>query len=126
MEGCIFCSLSREKVLENDLACAIWDSFPVNPGHMLIIPKRHITSYFETTPEEREALDNILFLAKDLVDHKYSPDGYNIGINHGEAAGQSVMHLHIHLIPRYAGDLEKPKGSIRGVIPHRRGYGKNK
>ncbi|HPI98491.1 MAG TPA: HIT family protein [Synergistales bacterium] len=126
MKGCIFCSISQEKVIENELAYAIWDSFPVNPGHMLIIPRRHISSYFETTPEEREALDSVMFSAKKLVDRKYQPDGYNIGINHGEAAGQSIMHLHIHLIPRYYGDMDKPKGGVRGVIPHKRGYGKNK
>jgi len=126
MKGCIFCSISQEKVIENELAYAIWDSFPVNPGHMLIIPRRHISSYFETTPEEREALDSVLFSAREIVDRKYQPDGYNIGINHGEAAGQSIMHLHIHLIPRYYGDMDKPKGGIRGVIPHKRGYGKNK
>jgi len=126
MKGCIFCSISQEKVIENELAYAIWDSFPVNPGHMLIIPRRHISSYFETTPEEREALDSVLFSAREIVDRKYQPDGYNIGINHGEAAGQSIMHLHIHLIPRYYGDMDKPKGGVRGVIPHKRGYGKNK
>lgn len=126
MKDCIFCSPQDEIVMENELAYAIWDAFPVNPGHMLIIPKRHITTYFETTPEEREALDSILFSAKDLVARKYRPDGYNIGINHGQAAGQSIMHLHIHLIPRYFGDMDKPKGGIRGVIPHKRGYGKDK
>jgi len=126
MKGCIFCSISQEKVIENELAYAIWDSFPVNPGHMLIIPRRHISSYFETTSEEREALDSVLFSAREIVDRKYQPDGYNIGINHGEAAGQSIMHLHIHLIPRYYGDMDKPKGGVRGVIPHKRGYGKNK
>ena len=124
MDNCIFCSPREEKVFENDLAYVIRDAFPVSPGHMLIIPRRHISSYFQATSEEKNAMDSLLFSARELLEKEYHPDGYNIGVNIGEAAGQSIMHLHIHLIPRYKGDMERPKGGVRGVIPHKRGYGK--
>jgi len=124
MDNCIFCSTREEKIFENELAFVIRDAFPVSPGHMLIIPKRHISSYFQATPEEREAMDSLLFSTKELLEKEYRPDGYNIGVNIGEAAGQSIMHLHIHIIPRYKGDMERPKGGVRGVIPHKRGYGR--
>ncbi|NLB52236.1 MAG: HIT family protein [Syntrophomonadaceae bacterium] len=121
MENCIFCE-REDLFMENDLAWTKFDKYPVSPGHILIISKRHIADFFSTTPEERRALNQLLDEAKQILDQKYHPDGYNIGINCGEDAGQSIMHLHIHLIPRYRGDLENPKGGVRGVIPGKRGY----
>lgn len=121
MKECVFCS-REDLVMENQLAWVKFDKYPVSPGHMLIISKRHVPDLFATTPEERLALSELLDQAKQLLDKKHHPDGYNIGINCGEIAGQSIMHLHIHLIPRYRGDMENPKGGVRGVIPGKRVY----
>ena len=107
--------------LENDLAYAIFDKFPVNKGHMLFIPKRHVKDFFDITKEEREA--KFVDMKRDkLLILKYSPDGYNIGVNCGGASGQTVMHVHVHLIPRYIGDTNCPKGGVRGVIPDKMKY----
>lgn len=124
MNDCFFCkSIAKcDYELENDFAVARFDDFPVNNGHLEIIPKRHIKDWWETTNEERIAIFNLLDEAKKIVDDKYSPDAYNIGMNLGEEAGQSVMHLHIHLIPRYKGDVSNPRGGVRGVIPERHNY----
>ncbi len=121
---CIFCNLdqNREILAENDLAIAFYDAFPVNPGHTLIIPKRHVANYFELTEEECVAIQALLKIVKDTVEEKFHPDGYNIGVNVNEAAGQSVFHVHMHLIPRYIGDVENPKGGVRGVIPNKQKY----
>lgn len=121
--SCIFCNIEKEKIItENEAAFAIYDSFPVSKGHILVIPKKHINNYFEADAQTKEELWKLVDECKEIVDKKYNPAGYNIGINCGEAAGQTVMHLHIHLIPRYAGDIENPRGGIRGVIPHKRIY----
>lgn len=118
---CLFCH-PEEVVLENELVWARFDKFPVNPGHMLVITRRHITDFFASTKEERQAIDALLEEAKRLLDNRFNPDGYNIGINCGPAAGQTIMHLHIHLIPRYNGDMENPRGGVRGVIPGKQKY----
>lgn len=124
MNECFFCKSIRNSdfELENDLAVARFDDFPVNNGHLEIIPKRHIKDWWETTLEERIAIFNLLDEAKKVIDKKYNPDGYNIGMNLGEKAGQSIMHLHIHLIPRYDGDVENPRGGVRGIIPNKQNY----
>jgi diadenosine tetraphosphate (Ap4A) HIT family hydrolase len=122
---CLFCSVpSSELTLDRPLAMARRDTYPVSPGHTLIIPKRHVVSFFETTDEERLAMCRLLDEVKAMLDEKHKPDGYNIGINGGEAAGQSVMHLHIHLIPRYKGDRPDPKGGVRWVLPEKATYKK--
>ena len=132
---CPFCTMDRIRVfMENDLAVAILDAYPVTPGHTLIIPKRHVVSFFETTMEERSALFDLLDGVRERLlnrrppfdnrDRSFVPDGFNIGINDGAAAGQSVFHLHIHLIPRYAGDCECPRGGVRWVFPERAVYWK--
>ncbi len=118
---CPFCQ-PEEVILENRLAWARYDPFPVNPGHMLVITRRHVSDFFHSTKEERTAINSLLEEAKLLLDKKYNPDGYNIGINCGTAAGQTIMHLHIHLIPRYKGDMDDPRGGVRGVIPEKQKY----
>jgi diadenosine tetraphosphate (Ap4A) HIT family hydrolase len=118
---CVFCTIN-DIVLENDLARAFYDKYPVNKGHLLIIPKRHIAQYFDLTDQERRAIDSLLFEGKKLLDEQYQPDGYNIGINCGEVAGQTIFHVHVHLIPRFRGDMEDPRGGVRGVIPEKRIY----
>ena len=121
---CFFCKSTESKdyTLENDLAIARFDDFPVNKGHLEIIPKRHVKDWWETTTEERLAIFSLLDEAKKLVDEKYHPDAYNIGMNLGEKAGQSVMHLHVHLIPRYDGDVPNPRGGVRGIIKDKQNY----
>ncbi|MFW5790947.1 MAG: HIT family protein [Bacillota bacterium] len=112
--ACIFCDLPAKRIeLENQRAIAIYDRYPVNQGHMLIIPRRHFANFFEARDEEVIAMNDLLKEARDYLDEKFNPDGYNIGININEAAGQTVMHLHIHLIPRYQGDIDDPRGGIR-------------
>ena len=117
---CLFCTLSAGRiVLANDFAAVIRDNFPVSAGHTLIIPKRHVGSFFDVTGDEREAMLALLASAKIGLDAAFHPDGYNVGINDGEAAGQTVPHLHLHLIPRYAGDREDPRGGVRWIFPQK-------
>ncbi|MGO0059093.1 HIT family protein [Brevibacillus fluminis] len=118
---CIFCSV-KDIILENDLAFAIYDKYPVNKGHILILPKRHTADYFSLTLDERLAIDKLLFEAKVILEDDHQPDGFNIGMNCGEFAGQTVFHCHVHLIPRYKGDIDNPRGGVRGVIPAKRLY----
>lgn len=120
---CPFCTLPAARVVEeNEFAFVILDGYPVSPGHTLIIPKRHIGSFFGVTAAERAALLALLDKAKELVAKHHAPAGYNIGINDGAAAGQTVPHLHIHLIPRYEGDQDDPRGGVRWVIPSKANY----
>lgn len=120
--SCIFCDMKDNYILENNLAYAIYDKYPVGTGHMLIIPKRHVKDFFDITKEEREAIFELVDKAKELLDEEYLPDAYNVGINCGEEAGQTVMHMHVHLIPRYEGDTHDPRGGVRGVIPKKMKY----
>ncbi|HDR73852.1 MAG TPA: HIT family protein [Methanoculleus sp.] len=123
MQKCPFCSPADGDITaENDLAYARFDVYPVNRGHMLIIPFRHTASYFALSFEERAAVLDLVDRCREIADERYSPDGYNIGVNVGEAAGQSVMHVHFHFIPRYCGDVESARGGIRAVIPEQRDY----
>lgn len=126
-DSCPFCSLPEERLVDaNDLAVVVRDGFPVSKGHSLVIPRRHVGSWFDVTPEEQRALLELLGRARRQLDGEFSPDGYNIGINDGPAAGQTVRHLHIHLIPRYAGDTEDPRGGVRWVFPHKAAYWKER
>ena len=100
----------------------IRDGYPVSPGHTLIIPKRHVSSLFELSAEEFAALHPVLQSAKTEIDHEFSPESYNIGVNDGPAAGQTVLHLHIHLIPRYGGDVPDPRGGVRWIFPDKADY----
>ena len=120
---CPFCQIPPERIIaQNEHAFAIRDAFPVSPGHTLIIPKRHVGSFFDTTQEEKLALLALLDEAKAVIDGEYQPASYNIGINDGAAAGQTVPHLHIHLIPRYTGDVEDPRGGVRWVVAEKARY----
>ena len=120
---CPFCNpFADEIVARNNLCYARWDRYPVNKGHLLVIPFRHIPDFFSMTPVEREAVLALVTECKAVIEENFTPDGYNIGFNVGEAAGQTVMHCHCHVIPRYAGDMEDPRGGVRGVLPGRRMY----
>ena len=123
--SCPFCAIPRDQVLiEHPLALAKRDGYPVSKGHKLIIPRRHVASFFETTEEERQAMLKLLDEMKARLDREHKPDGYNIGINNGPAAGQTVMHLHMHLIPRYAGDTADARGGVRWIFPDKAAYWK--
>lgn len=117
--NCLFCSIEENRFVgSNDLAYAIRDGFPVTPMHTLIIPKRHVSSYFELTLEELLACNELVrVLKKEIQDEDPSVDGFNVGINVGETAGQTIFHCHIHLIPRRKGDVPNPKGGVRHLIP---------
>ncbi len=120
---CPFCDKSKlEIIMENDLAFVIYDKYPVNRGHCLVIPKRHAETWFDATAEEKRAIIELIDELKRFLDEKFSPDGYNIGVNVGSAAGQTIFHLHVHVIPRYKGDIKDPTGGVRGVIPAKRIY----
>ena len=120
--GCPFCSLPEARIVaEDELTLTVRDGYPVSPGHTLVIPRRHVSSLFETTEAERRALWEALRRAREALDREHRPAGYNLGVNDGEAAGQTVMHVHVHLIPRYAGDVDDPRGGVRHAIPGR-GY----
>lgn len=116
--GCPFCHLNKKVnyIAENLYAFAFFDGYPVSEGHALVLPKRHVADYFQLTQQEQFYCWNLVNFVKSLVEEKNRPGGFNIGINAGETAGQSVFHAHIHIIPRYKGDVENPKGGIRHVI----------
>jgi len=118
-ERCELCD--PESVLaENDLAYARLDNNSLSRGHALIVPRRHVASFFEMTKQEQGAVLELLRTIQSQVEREHSPDGYNIGVNVGKAAGQSRMHVHVHLIPRYAGDISDPTGGVRCVLAKRR------
>lgn len=109
-------------VASNALAFAIRDRYPVSPGHTLVVPRRLVSGWFDATAEERAAIFELVSEVKGLLDAELHPDGYNLGVNVGEAAGQTVMHLHVHVIPRFSGDVEDPRGGVRHVMPGKGNY----
>ena len=115
MEECELCRPS-EVLLENDLAYVRYDSNSLSHGHVLVVPKRHVADFFDMSDEEQTAVLRLLNQAQRLIAEKHAPDGYNIGANIGKAAGQARMHVHVHLIPRYTGDVPDPRGGIRCVL----------
>lgn len=120
---CPFCPPPSERVLiESPLILCLWDAFPTSPGHALLIPRRHIESWFDATAEEQHALASAISFARAEIEKRHRPDGYNVGMNLGAAAGQTVAHLHLHVIPRYAGDVADPRGGVRWVLPARADY----
>jgi diadenosine tetraphosphate (Ap4A) HIT family hydrolase len=122
-DRCPFCPPDASRVLHDDkLVFVLHDGFPVSPGHVLVIPHRHIGSFFDTTAEERRAILDALEIAKRVVEKEHRPAGWNIGINDGAAAGQTVPHLHVHLIPRYEGDRPDPRGGVRWILPEKADY----
>ena len=122
-QPCPFCPAPADRLFfENELVAGFWDAFPVSPGHALLVPRRHVATWFEATPEEWHALTDALPVAKREIERTHNPDGYNVGINCGAAAGQTVFHLHVHLIPRYHGDIEDPRGGVRHVLPRHANY----
>ena len=121
---CLFCRVNAKQLVSEDEFCyAAKDSFPVTEFHTLIIPKRHVASYFDLNLSEVSALHEMLVEMKRTIEAKDdSVTGFNIGVNAGKDAGQSIFHVHVHLIPRRNGDVENPRGGVRGVIPHKQKY----
>ena len=116
---CELCA-PTDVLTENELAYARFDSNSLSPGHVLIVPRRHVADFFEMTPQEQAAMQELLQTAHREIHKRHSPDGFNIGVNIGKAAGQNRMHVHVHLIPRYAGDVADPSGGIRCVLANRK------
>ena len=120
---CPFCHPDPTTVFHaDDQVLGLWDSFPASPGHALLVPRRHIPDWFSANAELQAALTRAIEIAKKEIEKTHRPDGYNIGLNVGAAAGQTVFHLHVHVIPRYAGDVADPRGGIRYAIPHKANY----
>ncbi len=119
---CLFCKDPRGISLQRELAYSARDTYAVSPGHTLVMPKRHVASFFELSLDEVAACMDLISEEKKRIDAEFNPDGYNIGVNVGPAAGQSIFHVHIHIIPRYKGDVENPQGGIRHVIPRNAHY----
>jgi len=123
MGECLFCNLPDERIIDQcDHTLTVRDGFPVSPGHTLVIPKRHVATFFDTTEDEQMAISRAIQKARKMLDQEFTPDGYNIGINNGKTAGQTVFHLHVHLIPRYEDDCEDPRGGVRWVLPEKAAY----
>ena len=121
--SCPFCNIESNRIRYTNVAFfVIRDGYPVSPGHTLIIPKEHISSLFELSPETFQALYDAIHWAKSDLDEEYSPPSYNLGVNDGPEAGQTVPHLHVHLIPRYRGDQTDPRGGIRWLFPDKANY----
>jgi diadenosine tetraphosphate (Ap4A) HIT family hydrolase len=123
MKACPFCTLPPTRIVQsNEIGLVVRDAYPISAGHTLIIPRRHVGSFFDLTTDERIALFGLVAEAKAQIDVEHRPGAYNIGINDGSAAGQTVPHVHIHLIPRYEGDRVDPRGGVRWIIPEKADY----
>ena len=121
--NCPFCEPDPERVLHSDsLAKIINDGYPISPGHMLIIPCAHHATIFDAPPEHQAHIFGLINEAKEIIYRSFTPDGFNIGINSGKAAGQTIPHAHIHVIPRYIGDVKDPRGGVRWIIPTKARY----
>jgi diadenosine tetraphosphate (Ap4A) HIT family hydrolase len=115
---CTYCNLSEARIFDQSALCiAFKDVFPVSPGHTLIIPRRHVDSYFDLTNQERDDMNALMLRVKAKLKDELNPNGFNIGINEGFAAGQTVGHINMHLIPRFKGDVPEPRGGIRWIFP---------
>ena len=124
-ESCLLCRPKDRVLHSNDFGFVVRDSYPLTKGHTLVVLRRHVASLFNATSDERMALMELLDAARKQLDEEFRPDGYTIGINDGTVAGQSLMHLHVHLIPRYKGDAGEGRG-VRWMIPERAAYPKRK
>jgi diadenosine tetraphosphate (Ap4A) HIT family hydrolase len=126
MSLCPFCNLDRSKlIVESEVAFALLDAFPVTEGHTLIVPRRHVTSIFQLSPQDLAALWAMVGEVRQRLQQNLAFDGVNVGVNDGSAAGQTVEHAHIHLIPRINGDVQDPRGGVRNIIPSKARYWEN-
>lgn len=125
MSDCVFCHLNEpeRQIGENEFVRAFWDANPAASGHAIIFPKRHVVSWFDLTPEEVQALHELSKVVRAQVEEQFRPDAYTIGVNEGELAGRVIHHVHMHIIPRYRGDVPDPKGGVRNVLPRQGRWG---
>jgi diadenosine tetraphosphate (Ap4A) HIT family hydrolase len=121
-EECIFCTPRVGLMEANELAIAFPAGYPVSPGHTLIVPRRHEPDFFSLTAEEQAALVALVNPVRARLAERYAPDAFNLGVNAGKAAGQTILHAHLHVIPRYAGDVAEPRGGVRWVLPETARY----
>jgi diadenosine tetraphosphate (Ap4A) HIT family hydrolase len=125
-QECLFCDFENPEkhklILQDDLVYARWDNFPVSAGHAEVVPKRHIESFFELSDDELLAIFGMAKAIRENIMEQYNPDAFNLGINDGEAAGRTIHHMHLHLIPRYDGDVDSPRGGVRNIIPGKGDY----
>ena len=119
---CIFCQIDRAILAESKRSLAFFDGFPVSKGHALVVPKRHVPTIWDLSADEYIDLFNLVRRMKDLIQDQFEPQGMNVGANCGQAAGQTVVHAHVHIIPRYSGDVPNPRGGIRNIIPGKGNY----
>jgi len=126
MSNCFFCDIQKQgdnqRIIKNKYFFSRYDDFPVSKGHCEIIPKKHIVSFFDLTPKQTQSMYSLIKSTKSIIKKKFKPDGYNIGLNEGKAAGATQEHLHIHIIPRYKGDAKNPQGGIRNIFFHKADY----
>ena len=120
--ACVFCIPNRDIVADSRLSLAFFDGFPVSKGHVLIVPKRHVRTIWDMDEEEYIDAFELVRKVKSILAERLKPDGFNVGVNCGEAAGQSVWHAHIHVIPRYKGDVSSSRGGVRNIIPGKGDY----
>lgn len=115
--SCVFCVVDEARITwEAPAALAVWDGYPVSPGHALVVPRRHVASWADLTADEKAAIIAGIDAVRSLITERHNPDGFNVGFNDGPAAGQTVMHFHVHVIPRYEGDVPDPRGGVRWVL----------
>ena len=120
---CPFCDPPKDWVFyEDELVLGLWDAYPVSEGHALVVTRRHVATWFDASAEEQAAVMRGVDIARAEIEKTRKPDGYNVGFNAGEAAGQTVFHLHVHVIPRFRGDVEDPRGGVRWVVPGKARY----
>ncbi len=121
--SCPFCSVDESRIaFSNDLVIALWDRFPVSPGHLLLLPRRHAPAWPDLSSDEKSAIWSAIDQGQTVISERFLPDGFNVGFNERAAAGQTVFHFHLHIIPRYAGDVADPRGGVRHVIPDKANY----
>ncbi len=125
---CVFCEriATTRPLAENELAVAFPDAFPLSPGHTLVVPRRHESDFFALSEEEQAAIWRLVGVVRSQLARERRPDGFNVGLNAGAAAGQTVAHAHFHVIPRYAGDSKDPRGGIRWLMPDKVRYWEDK
>jgi diadenosine tetraphosphate (Ap4A) HIT family hydrolase len=121
-DHCIFCRLDREIIAETELSVAFFDAHPVSEGHSLVVPRRHVVTVWEMTDEEYADAFLLARIVKGILQVRFGTSDFNLGVNSGEAAGQTVWHAHVHVIPRYVGDVPEPRGGVRNVIPGKGNY----
>jgi diadenosine tetraphosphate (Ap4A) HIT family hydrolase len=122
-ETCPFCAPPQDRIwLDHSTGIVLWDAFPISEGHALVVPKQHVASIYDLPMESQAAMWQLVVDVRSRLQEKHQPDGFNIGLNDGVAAGQTVMHAHIHVIPRWDDDVPDPRGGIRWVIPEKARY----